>query len=117
MDAGISATRGFATRGLAAEAVGTVRVIAFGTSIVAPAASAVTVLVLVLAFAGFASPFVVLVTFAGSLCCALSIAEFARRVPSAGWAYSYNSRGLAVPGRRGGDGSGRLPGHPHLRRG
>jgi amino acid transporter len=94
MDTGISATRG-----LAAEAVGTVRLIAFGTSIVAPAASAVTVLVLVLAFAGFASPFVVLITFAGSLCCALSIAEFARHLPSAGWAYTYNSRGL---GRAGG---------------
>jgi amino acid transporter len=36
----------------------------------------------------------VLITFAASLCCALSIAEFARRVPSAGWAYTYNSRGL-----------------------
>jgi amino acid transporter len=94
MDAGISATRG-----LASEAVGPVRIIAFGTSIVAPAASVVTVLVLVVAFAGFASPFVVLLTFAASLCCALSIGEFARRVPSAGWAYTYNSRGL---GRTGG---------------
>jgi len=94
MDAGNSATRG-----LEAEAVGPARVIAFGTSIVAPAGSVVTSLVLVLAFAGFASPFVVLVTFAASLCCALSIAEFARRVPSAGWAYTYNSRGL---GRTGG---------------
>src|SRR5690348_9882855 len=37
---------------------------------------------------------ILLITFAGSLCCALSIAEFARRVPSAGWAYTYNSRGL-----------------------
>ena len=67
---------------------------AFGTSIVAPAASVITVLVIVVSYAGFASPLVVLITFAGSLCCALSIAEFARRVPSAGWAYTYNSRGL-----------------------
>jgi len=52
------------------------------------------VLVLVLAYAGFASPLVVLITFAGSLCCALSIGEFAGRLPSAGWAYTYNSRGL-----------------------
>lgn len=73
--------------------------VAFGTSIVAPAASVVTALVLVLAFAGFASPLVVVITFAASLCCALSIAEFAHRVPSAGWAYTYNSRGL---GRAGG---------------
>src|SRR5215472_14240863 len=45
-------------------------------------------------YAGFASPLIVLITFAGSMCCAFSIAEFARRVPSAGWAYTYNSRGL-----------------------
>jgi amino acid transporter len=80
--------------GLALGAVGPGRVIAFGTSIVAPAASAVTVLVIVLADAGFASPLVVLITFAASLCCAASIGELARRVPSAGWAYTYNSRGL-----------------------
>jgi len=98
MGAGASADTS-ATRELAAGAVGPVRVVAFGTSIVAPAASVVTILVLVLAFAGFASPLVVLITFAASLCCALSIGEFARRVPSAGWAYTYNSRGL---GRTGG---------------
>jgi amino acid transporter len=46
------------------------------------------------AYAGFASPLVVLITFAGSLCCALSIGQFAGRLPSAGWAYTYNSRGL-----------------------
>ena len=60
--------------GLARGVVGSARTIAFGTSIVAPSASAATVLVLV-AFAGFASPLVVLITFAGSLCCALSIAS------------------------------------------
>ena len=82
------------TRGLARGIVGSARVTAFGTSIVAPAASVITVLVIVVSYAGFASPLVVVITFAGSLCCALSIAEFARRVPSAGWAYTYNSRGL-----------------------
>jgi amino acid transporter len=81
-------------RGLAREAVGSARVIAFGTSIVAPAGSAVTLLILVLAYAGFASPLVILICFAGSLCCAISIGQFAGRVPSAGWAYTYNSRGL-----------------------
>jgi len=79
---------------LARGIVGSARVTAFGTSIVAPAASVITALVFVVSYAGFASPLVVLVTFAASLCCALSIAEFARRVPSAGWAYTYNSRGL-----------------------
>ena len=82
------------TSGLVPGAVGPGRVIAFGTSIVAPAASAVTVLVIVMADAGFASPLVILITFAASLCCAASIGELARRVPSAGWAYTYNSRGL-----------------------
>ena len=80
--------------GLARGVVGSARTIAFGTSIVAPSASAATVLVLVVAYAGFASPLVVLITFAGSLCCALSIGQFAGRLPSAGWAYTYNSRGL-----------------------
>src|SRR5512135_3434259 len=37
--------------------------------------------------------------FGASLCCASSIAEFARRLPSAGSLYTYNSRGL---GRIGG---------------
>jgi len=78
-------------RGLARGIVGPARVTAFGTSIVAPAASVITVLVLLVAYAGFASPLVVLMTFVASLCCALSIAEFARRLPSAGWAYTYNS--------------------------
>ena len=80
--------------GLAPGIVGLARVIAFGASIVAPAASAITVLVVMVSYAGFASPLVVLITFVGSLCCAISIGEFARRVPSAGWAYTYNSRGL-----------------------
>ena len=80
--------------GLARGVVGSARTIAFGTSIVAPSASAATVLILVVAYAGFASPLVVLITFAGSLCCALSIGQFAGRLPSAGWAYTYNSRGL-----------------------
>ena len=66
--------------GLARGVVGSARTIAFGTSIVAPSASAATVLVLVVAFAGFASPLVVLITFAGSLCCALSIGQFAGRL-------------------------------------
>ena len=85
---------GQGTRGLARGIVGSARVTAFGTSIVAPAASVITALVIMVSYAGFASPLVVLITFAASLCCALSIAEFARRVPSAGWAYTYNSRGL-----------------------
>jgi len=79
---------------LASGVVGPARVIAFGTSLVAPAASVPTLLVILASYAGFASPLVVVVTFVASLCCAISIGELARRVPTAGWAYTYNSRGL-----------------------
>src|SRR5271170_5716048 len=85
--------------GLAHGVVGTVRVITFGVSNVAPAGSVVAGLIIMVSYAGFASPLVVLIAFAASLCCALSIAEFARRLPSAGSLYTYNSRGL---GRTGG---------------
>src|SRR5580693_2722251 len=92
-DCAVSASNDQA-HGLARGLVGSARVTAFGTSIVAPAASVITALVIMVSYAGFASPLVVVITFVASLCCALSIAEFARRVPSAGWAYTYNSRGL-----------------------
>ena len=80
--------------GLGQGIVGPSRIIAFGMGIVAPAGSVVGGLVIVVSYGGFASPLVILITFVASLCCANSVAEFARRVPSAGWAYTYNSRGL-----------------------
>ena len=64
----------------------------------APAGAVVGGLVLVVSYAGFASPLVVLIAFAASLCCASSIAEFARRLPSAGSLYTYTSRGLGQTG-------------------
>ena len=72
--------------------------IAFGASNVAPAGAVVGGLVIVVSYAGFASPLVVLVAFAASLCCASSIGQFARRLPSAGSLYTYNSRGLGQIG-------------------
>jgi amino acid transporter len=69
-------------------------VTAFGASNVAPAGAVVGGLVITVSYAGFASPLVVLVAFVASVCCASSIAEFARRLPSAGSLYTYNSRGL-----------------------
>jgi amino acid transporter len=86
-------------RGLAHGVIGWTRVVAFGVSGVAPAGSVVGGLVILVSYAGFASPLVVIVAFVASLCCANSIAEFARRLPSAGSLYTYNSRGL---GRIGG---------------
>ena len=85
--------------GLAHGVVGSARVIAFGASNVAPAGAVVGGLLIVVSYAGFASPLVVLIAFAASLCCASSIGELARRLPSAGSLYTYNSRGL---GRTGG---------------
>jgi amino acid transporter len=82
------------TPGLVHGVVGSARVIAFGVSSVAPAGSVVAGLFLLVSYAGFASPLVVVIAFVASLCCASSIAEFARRLPSAGSLYTYNSRGL-----------------------
>ena len=90
---------GVESRGLARGVVGSTRVIAFGASNVAPAGAAVGGLVIAVSYAGFASPLVVLIAFVASVCCASSIAEFGRRLPSAGSLYTYNSCGL---GRTGG---------------
>jgi amino acid transporter len=84
---------------LAHGSIGLARVTAFGVSNVAPAGAVAGGLVIVLAYAGFAAPLVVLIALVASLCCAITIAEFARRLPSAGSLYTYNSRGL---GRTGG---------------
>ena len=43
-------------------------------------------------------PLVVVVALVASLRCAGSIAEFARRLPSARSLYTYNSRGLGTTG-------------------
>ena len=85
------------SRGLARGVVGSARVIAFGASNVGPAGAAVGGLVIAVSYAGFASPLVVLIAFVASVCCASSIAEFGRRLPSAGL-YTYNSRGLGPTG-------------------
>jgi amino acid transporter len=85
-------------RGLAHGAIGWTRVVAFGVSGVAPAGSVVGGLVILVSYAGFASPLVVIIAFVASLCCANSIAEFAQRLPSAGSLYTYNSRGLGQIG-------------------
>ena len=78
-------------RSLAQGVVGPARVTAFGVSNVAPAGAVVAGLVIAVSYAGFATPLVVLVAFAASACCASSIAEFARRLPSAGSLYTYLS--------------------------
>src|SRR6516164_2530069 len=91
-------TDGVQARGLAHGVVGPARVVAFGVSSVAPAGSVVGGLVILVSYAGFAAPLVVVIALVASLCCAVSIAEFARRLPSAGSLYTYNSRGLGGTG-------------------
>ena len=86
------------TRELAHGTIGLARVTAFGVSNVAPSGAVVGGLVIVVEYAGFASPLVVLIALVASLCCGVGIAEFARRLPSAGSLYTYNSRGLGGTG-------------------
>ena len=94
----LSRARTSETRELAHGAIGSARVTAFGVSNVAPSGAVVGGLVIVVGHAGFAAPLVVLIALVASLCCAVSIAEFARRLPSAGSLYTYNSRGLGGTG-------------------
>ena len=84
--------------GLVHGVVGSARVLAFGVGSVAPAGSVAAGLLILVSYAGFASPLVVVIAFVASLCCANSIAEFARRLPSAGSLYTFNSRGLGQTG-------------------
>ena len=90
--------------------MGSARLIAFGASTIAPAGAVVAGMVVLVSYAGFASPLVVLIAFGASLCCASSIAEFARRLPSAGSLYTFNSRGL---GQTGGFLTGWMMGREH----
>src|SRR5215468_6844299 len=84
---------------LARNSIGLGRVIGFTAGFIGPAASIVLGLVVTFSITGFATPFVVLVALIGALLTGASIAEFARRSPSAGGLYTYNVRGL---GHRGG---------------
>ena len=81
------------------DAVGLPRVIAYTGAFMGPAASIALGLVAAFSFAGFATPFVVLIAFAGALCASNSVAQLAQRLPSAGSLYTYNA---AVLGRRAG---------------
>ncbi len=57
-------------RELAHGVIGSARVTAFGVSNVAPAGAVVGGLVIVVSYAGFAAPLVVLIALVASLCCA-----------------------------------------------
>src|SRR5436190_18096026 len=78
--------------------IGCPRVIGFIAGFIGPAASIVLGLTVTFSIAGFATPFIVLVALIGALLTGASIAEFAKRAPSAGGLYTYNSRGLGHVG-------------------
>lgn len=94
----VQTTADTATGELAHNSIGLGRVIGFTAGFIGPAASIVLGLVVTFSITGFATPFVVLVALVGALLTGASIAEFARRTPSAGGLYTYNTRGLGHPG-------------------
>jgi amino acid transporter len=86
-----------ATPALKANAVGLTRVIAYTAAFIGPAASIALGLVAAISFAGYATPLVVLLSFVAAVCAAVTVGQFARRLPSAGSFYTYNSAALGRP--------------------
>jgi amino acid transporter len=84
-------------------AIGLSRVTAYTGAFMGPAASIALGLVAAFSFAGFATPFVVLLAMIGALCASNSVAQLAQRLPSAGSLYTYNA---ATLGKRAGFVSG-----------
>jgi len=73
------------------DSIGPGRVIAFTAAFMGPAASIALGLVAAISFAGFATPFVVLLSFIGAMLAANSVAQLSRKLPSAGSFYTYNA--------------------------
>jgi amino acid transporter len=73
------------------DSIGPGRVIAFTAAFMGPAASIALGLVAAISFAGFATPFVVLLSFIGALLAANSVAQLSRKLPSAGSFFTYNA--------------------------
>jgi amino acid transporter len=79
------------------DAVGLARVIGYTAGFIGPAASIALGLVAAFGFAGSATPFVVLLAFLGALFASNSVAQLARKLPSAGSLYTYNASTLGRP--------------------
>jgi amino acid transporter len=73
------------------DSIGLGRVIAFTAAFMGPAASIALGLVAAISFAGFATPFVVLLSFIGALLASNSVAQLSRKLPSAGSFFTYNA--------------------------
>jgi amino acid transporter len=81
---------------LKANSVGTGRVIAFTAAFMGPASAIATGLVASISFAGYATPLIVLLSFAGAVFATNSVAQLSRKLPSAGSFYTYNATTLGV---------------------
>ena len=86
-----------ATPALKTNAVGLARVIAYTAAFIGPAASIALGLVAAISFAGYATPLVVLLSFIAALCASVTVGQFAKRLPSAGSFFTYNSTALGQP--------------------
>lgn len=80
------------------DSIGLTRVIGFTAGFIGPAASIVLGLTVTFSIAGFVTPLVVLVAGIGALLTGASVAQFAKRAPSAGGLYTYNTLGLGHVG-------------------
>jgi len=85
------------TPALKANAVGLPRVIAHTAAMIGPAASIALGLVAAISFAGYATPLVVLLSFIAAVCASAVVGQFAKRLPSAGSFFTYNSVALGQP--------------------
>jgi amino acid transporter len=79
------------------DAIGLGRVVAYTAGFIGPAASIALGLVAAFSFAGSATPFVVLFAFLGALFASNSVAQLAKKFPSAGSMYTYNASTLGRP--------------------
>lgn len=93
-----------APKALRKDSVGMLRVAGYTAAMVGPADSITLGLVVTISFAGFATPFVVLAAFIAAICAAVAIGQMAKRLPSAGSFFTYNSAAL-------GKGAGFVSGH------
>lgn len=82
---------------LKANAIGLPSVIAYTAACIGPASAIALGLVAAVSFAGYATPIVVLLSFIAAVCASITIGEFAKRLPSAGSFFTYNSVALGRP--------------------
>ncbi len=81
---------------LAPEPIGLSRTVGYAIGFVGPSASVVLGWATVIMFAGFATPVVVVLALVAAVLCAMSIGAFARKLPSAGSLFTYNTHAFGT---------------------